>query len=93
MADWTFLSNHAQILLCVAGDQRLTAREIAARVGITERSAQRILHDLEEEGYISHVRDGRRNRYELHPDRPMRHPAQAGRSVRDLLALLGQDDG
>lgn len=89
---WTFLTNHAQVLLCVAGNPRLTAREIAAAVGITERAVQRILVDLEQTGYISHARDGRRNTYQIHTDRPMRHPAQQGHAIRDLLNLLGQPD-
>ncbi|BDG59727.1 helix-turn-helix transcriptional regulator [Caldinitratiruptor microaerophilus] len=88
MSEWTFLTNHAQVLLCIARNSRLTAREIAATVGITERAVQRILDDLEEAGYISRFRDGRRNRYEVHPELPMRHPAQRGRAVKELLNLL-----
>lgn len=92
MSDWTFLTNHAQVLLCVARNSRLTAREIAATVGITERAVQRILDDLEQAGYISRFRDGRQNRYEIHPELPMRHPAQRGLAVRDLLAVLMSPD-
>lgn len=95
MSDWTFLTNHSQVLLCISrncGKERLTAREIAAMVGITERAVQRILEDLEDAGYISRFRDGRNNRYEIHPELPMRHPAQQGRAISDLLALLGQTD-
>ena len=90
VAGWTFLTNHAQVLLCLArrDGERLTAREIAAQAGITERAVQRILDDLEVEGYISRRRAGRTNRYEVHGDLPMRHPAQRGRIVRDLLDLL-----
>ncbi|OLZ08839.1 helix-turn-helix transcriptional regulator [Sulfobacillus thermosulfidooxidans] len=90
MSDWTFLTNHSQVLLCLARNDKkaLTAREIATIVGITERAVQRILDDLEEAGYISRFRDGRRNRYEIHPELPMRHPAQRGRAVKDLLAIL-----
>jgi DNA-binding IclR family transcriptional regulator len=88
MAGWTFLTNHAQVLLAIAGNSRSTAKEIALHVGITERAVQRILDDLEEGGYISRFRDGRKNRYEIHDDRPLRHPAQQGHAVRDLLALL-----
>lgn len=89
---WTFLTNHAQVLLAVAANSRLTAREIAALVGITERAVQRILTDLEVAGYLSRSRDGRNNRYEIHPERPMRHPAQQGHAVRDLLALLSSPE-
>lgn len=88
MAGWTFLTNHAQVLLGIAHNPRLSAKEIAALVGITERAVQRILNDLEEAGYISRLRDGRRNRYEIHAERPMRHPAQGGHAVSELLALL-----
>ncbi|MCY0880011.1 MAG: winged helix-turn-helix domain-containing protein [Firmicutes bacterium] len=90
MSRWTFLTNHAQVLLCLQRNGgRMTAREIAGVVGITERAVQRILDDLEEAGYITRHRDGRQNHYEIHPERPMRHPAQQGRAIRDLLDLLG----
>jgi DNA-binding transcriptional ArsR family regulator len=90
VAHWTFLTNHAQVLLCVARDNHLTAREIAASIGITERAVQRILDDLEEAGYLSRYRDGRNNRYEIHRDVPMRHPAQHGHAVHELLTLLSE---
>lgn len=92
MSMWTFLTNHAQVLLCIARNRRSTAREIAASVGITERAVQRILSDLETAGYISHSRDGRQNTYEIHDDRPMRHPAQHGLPIRELLELLSAAD-
>lgn len=88
MSGWTFLTNHAQVLLCISQNNRLTAREIAAQVGITERAVQRLLDDLQASGYISHEREGRRNVYTIHPERPMRHPAQHGHAIRDLLELL-----
>lgn len=87
---WTFLTNHAQVMLCIARNSRIAAREIAAEIGITERAVQRILNDLEQGGYISRARDGRKNVYEIHAERPMRHPAQEGRTVRDLLELVGE---
>jgi predicted ArsR family transcriptional regulator len=87
-ADWTFLTNHTQVLLCVARNNRSTAREIAAVVGITERAVQRLLDDLQAGGYITRQREGRNNIYAIHAERPMRHPAQAGYSVRELLELL-----
>ncbi|PDW03158.1 helix-turn-helix transcriptional regulator [Candidatus Viridilinea mediisalina] len=89
MSQWTFLTNHAQVLLCIAQNQNATAREIAGQVGITERAVQRILRDLHDAGYVSHTRVGRSNRYAIHADRPMRHPAQHGLAVRELLDLLG----
>ncbi len=88
-ANWTFLTNHAQVLLSIARNQSATAREIATHVGITERAVQRILRDLHDAGYVSHSREGRQNRYEIHADIPMRHPAQQGRSVRELIEVLG----
>lgn len=88
--EWTFLTNHAQVFLCVAKNDHITAREIATIVGITERAVQRILDDLEQEGYIERFREGRRNRYSTSLDKPLRHPAQHGQPVRDLLSLLLQ---
>lgn len=87
-ATWTFLTNHAQVLLFVARNQHTTAREIAASVGITERAVQRLLDDLEAEGYIHRIREGRGNRYVVNLERPLRHPAQRGQPVRELLDLL-----
>ncbi|NTU80608.1 MAG: winged helix-turn-helix transcriptional regulator [Chloroflexales bacterium] len=88
MSQWTFLTNHAQVLICIARNQGVTAREIAGQVGITERAVQRILRDLHEANYISHTRDGRTNHYEIHIDAPMRHPAQRSHTVRELIDLL-----
>ena len=85
---WTFLTNHAQVFLCVAQTNNLTAREIAVRIGITERAVQRILSDLEKDGYIQHVREGRNNRYITDLEKPLRHPAQHGQKVHDLLAQI-----
>lgn len=89
MSQWTFLTNHAQVLIFIARNHSATAREIAAQVGITERAVQRILRDLHDAGYVSHTRDGRTNRYEIHDDIPMRHPAQQGHAIRELIDLLG----
>jgi predicted transcriptional regulator len=88
MHQWTFLTNHAQVLLCVARNPDLTTREIAQEVGITERAVQRLIRDLAESGYISHERQGRQNHYVVHFERPMRHPAQQGRRIRELIDLL-----
>ncbi|MGO9815389.1 MAG: helix-turn-helix transcriptional regulator [Isosphaeraceae bacterium] len=71
--DWTFLSNHAHVLICIAQEPEVRLHEVAARVGITERAVRRIVGDLEEGGYLSSSREGRRNRYEVHLDRPLRH--------------------
>jgi DNA-binding transcriptional ArsR family regulator len=82
---WTFLTNHAHVLLCLAADPGLRVRDIADRVGITERAALRILADLADAGYLERVRVGRRNAYRLRLDGPMRHPVESGRPVRTLV--------
>jgi len=84
MADWKFITNHAQVLLCVAHDPEIRLREIAEACGITERAAHRIIADLEEAGYISRERIGRRNRYEFHPEVAMRHPPIGHALVRNI---------
>lgn len=86
---WTFLTNHTHVLLCLAQGEGSTLREVAARVGITERAVQRIVADLEEAGVLSKVREGRRNRYHIDDSLPLRHPLEAHRSIRDLLGVLG----
>lgn len=84
---WTFLTNHGHVLLCIAGDPGIRGRDIAERVGITERAAQAIIADLVGEGYVNRTRIGRRNHYEINPDRPLRHPVERSHSVGDLLQL------
>lgn len=86
--EWTFLSNHAHVLLCIAQEPEVRLRDVAERVGITERAVQRIVADLEEGGYLSRVRAGRRNHYEVHADRPLRHPVEAHQDVSVLLDLI-----
>lgn len=85
---WTFLSNHANVLICVAREPRIRLSDLAARVRITRRAVQRIIGDLEEAGYLSRVREGRRNRYEVHIDLPLRHPMDAHCSVGEMLDLI-----
>lgn len=89
MAGWTFLTNHAHVLLCVARDPGVRLRDVADSVGITERAAQRIVADLVEAGYLERRREGRRNRYELHGDLPLRHPLDRDHHIGEILALLG----
>jgi predicted ArsR family transcriptional regulator len=84
----TFLSNHANVLLCSAREPGVRLRDVAQRVGITERAVQRIVADLEESGHLSQTREGRRNRYQVHADLPLRHPTVAHREVRVLLELI-----
>ncbi len=88
---WTFLTNHAHVLLAIARDRDITLREVAARVGITERSAQNIVADLVDAGYLTRTRRGRRNSYTIPPHQPMRHPLNAGHDLDELLALLVPD--
>ena len=88
VAGWGFLTNHAHVLTCVAQDPGIRLRDIAAAVGITERAAHRILSELVEEGYVLRKREGRRNRYQVKPELPLRHPLVQGREVGDLLKVL-----
>lgn len=85
---WTFLTNHAQVLLCVAETPDIRLRDVADRVGITERATQRILADLVETGYVKSQRVGRRNHYTVDREHGMRHSAQDGYDVGALLAAL-----
>ncbi len=92
---WTFLTNHAHVLLCLAANPEARMRDVAGQVGITERAVQHIVRDLAEAGVVERTRDGRRNRYTLHPELPLRHPIEAHRRVADLVALgaAPADDG
>ncbi|MFP4235602.1 MAG: helix-turn-helix transcriptional regulator [Nitriliruptoraceae bacterium] len=90
---WTFLTNHSHVFICLARDPELRIRDLAALVGITERAVQSILRDLEEGGYVTRRKVGRRNRYVLHPDHPMRHPVEASHDVQDLLDALVDVNG
>ena len=85
---WRFLSNHTQVLLLLHRDPNARFRDIAEHVGITERAAQRIVSDLVESGYVESERVGRRNRYRINTGIAMRHPAQEGHEVGELLKLL-----
>ncbi|MFE1248689.1 helix-turn-helix transcriptional regulator [Streptomyces sp. NPDC058735] len=88
MPDWTFLTNHAHVLLCVVKDPEARLRDIADTVGITERAAQRIMTDLVEAGYLERTRQGRRNNYQLHPELPLRHPMDRDTVIGQLVAVL-----
>lgn len=88
---WTFLTNHGQVLLAVAQEPDILVNDIASRVGITSRATLGILHDLEEAGYVTRERVGRRNRYVVARHRPFRHPASAGHEVDELLAIFAGD--
>jgi DNA-binding transcriptional ArsR family regulator len=88
MAAWTFLTNHAHVLMCVARDPGVRLRDVAQIVGITERAAQRIVADLVEAGYLEREREGRRNRYRVNHDRPLRHPMDRDHAVGEILDVL-----
>ena len=90
---WRFITNHALVLICIARNPGLRLKDIADRVGITERSAQTIVHDLAAAHYVEAHREGRRRTYELHPDLPLRHPLLKGHRIGDILEALAEDDG
>lgn len=85
---WTFLSNHAHVLVCLGLDPDARLRDVAAEVGITERAVQGIVGDLETAGVIVRARQGRRNTYRLNLDAPLRHPLESHRSIRALLTMV-----
>ena len=87
-AAWTFLSNHAHVLLLIAKEPEIRLRDVALQVGITERAVQRIVADLEEGNYLERERIGRRNRYKVHRELPLRHPIEAHRKISSLIALV-----
>jgi IclR helix-turn-helix domain len=88
VADWSFLTNHARVLLCIAHDPGVRLRDIAASVGITERSAYSIVTDLADAGYVVKHRDGRRNRYQIQAHLPLPEPASREPAIGEVLALL-----
>ena len=85
---WTFLTNHSHVLICLARDPRLRLRDLADQVGITERAVQGIVNDLEAAGCLTRHREGRRNRYDIVHDRPMRHQVEGQHVVGDLLDVM-----
>lgn len=85
---WTFLTNHAHVLVALARDPDIRLRDVAILVGITERSVQSIVADLEAAGYLQRVRLGRRNRYQVDPTGPLRHPAERDHAVGELLRVF-----
>ncbi|MGL4745495.1 MAG: helix-turn-helix transcriptional regulator [Dermatophilaceae bacterium] len=88
MGDWTFFTNHGHVLVCLVRDPEARIRDLAATVGITERAAQRIVADLVDGGYLERERDGRRNRYRVLSDRPLRHPVEQPHRVGEVLDVL-----
>jgi MarR family len=94
MPEWSFLTNHARVLLCIAHDPGLRLRDIAARLGITERSAHGIVTDLAAAGYVVKQKDGRRNHYQIQAHLPLPEPGTRAPAIGEVLAvLLGDADG
>ncbi len=91
MAEWTFLTNHTHVLICVAQDPNMRLRDIAERVEITERAAQRIVAELVAAGYLDRTREGRRNSYKLNTALPLRHPLEQQHSVGEIIAVLADE--
>lgn len=85
---WTFLTNHAHVLLSIAADPGTRLRDVAEKVGITERAAQRIVADLVEAGYLISTKEGRRNRYRIDAALPLRHPIERHNQVAMLLTMI-----
>ena len=90
--EWSFLTNHARVLLCVAQDPEIRLRDIANTLGITERTVHGILTDLADAGYVMKERDGRRNRYEIQRHLPLPEASGGRRTIGDVLALLVETD-
>ena len=88
MAEWSFITNHGLVLAAIAKHPRSTARELGDDVGITERTAHKIIIDLEEAGYITKTKIGRKNKYTIHPDMPLAEKATTA-AVGELLVMLG----
>jgi DeoR/GlpR family transcriptional regulator of sugar metabolism len=89
MAGWKFFTNHALVLCLIAQQPRVTAREIAATVGITEKTTHNIINDLEADEYINKTKEGRRLRYSIDSEMPLRHKMHEDKVVGDLLEILG----
>lgn len=87
-ANWTFFTNHAHVLICIAREPAVRGRDVAEAVGITERAAQGIIAELAGAGYLIRVRDGRRNRYTVNADLPLRHSLEADHTLGELLAVF-----
>jgi predicted transcriptional regulator len=88
---WRFVTNHTQVLICIARDPDVRLRDIAETVGITERAVQRIVADLVESGFVTRERVGRRSRYTLNRSAKMRHPSQVDHEIGELLDVLELD--
>lgn len=85
---WTFLTNHAHVLIALHRNPELRQRDISYAVGITIGAVQKIIGDLEDGGYVTREKVGRRNRYQINPKKPLRHPLEANHTIDDLLTTL-----
>jgi DNA-binding MarR family transcriptional regulator len=85
---WSFVTNHARVLACIAADPNARLRDIAAAVGITERTAAQIVNDLERAGYLTKTRDGRRNQYAIDGKKKLQHPRLKGVAATQVIAVL-----
>ncbi len=86
-SDWTFLTNHGHVLVCIANDPGIRGKDIATKVGITERAAQAIVADLVQDGYLKKTRVGRRNHYQIISNQLLRHPVEQPHSIGELLRI------
>ena len=86
--EWTFFTNHAHVMICLARNPEQPLREVALSVGITERAVLRIVAELEESGYLRRQRNGRQNMYEIYPERPLRHPLESHCAIGNLLNVI-----
>ena len=91
LRSWTFLSNHSHVLICLATDPSMRMRDIASRVGITERAVQRIIADLQDAGAVERSREGRQNRYTINLDLPLRHPLEAHRTIGSIIEAVNPE--
>ena len=91
MPGWKFVTNHALVFCLIAQQPRITGREISSTIYITEKATRGIISDLEADGYVTKRREGRRIRYRINPDMPLRHELQQDKAIGDLLELLGWD--
>jgi predicted ArsR family transcriptional regulator len=89
MPGWKFLTNHALVLCLIAQQPRVTAREISSTIGITEKATRNIINDLEADGYVTKKREGRRTKYKVNTDLPLRSETQQDKAIGDLLEVLG----
>jgi predicted transcriptional regulator len=92
MSKWAFITNHGAVFLIISRHRRITAREIAAEVGITERSVLRIIEDLDKAGYIERAKEGRQNIYTINPKRKLRHDLTKHATVTELLSVLKPEE-